>query len=51
MLIKSVKYLLKYVYKGHDCANIQICQDISPSHLDHDEILIHLDARYGHAPK
>ena len=22
--IKSVKYLFKYVYKGHDCANIEL---------------------------
>ncbi len=23
-LIKSIKYLFKYVYKGHDCANIEL---------------------------
>ena len=43
MTVQSVKYLFKYVYKGHDCASIQMCQD---SRLDHDEILMHLDARY-----
>ena len=51
MSVKSVKYLFKYVYKGHDCANIQICQDTTPSRLDHDEILMHLDTRYGHSAK
>ena len=45
MTVKSVKYLFKYVYKGHDCANIQMCQNTKPSRLDHDEILLHLDAR------
>lgn len=29
--IKSVKYLFKYVYKGHDCANITIREETSSS--------------------
>ncbi|GBM32466.1 hypothetical protein AVEN_136042-1 [Araneus ventricosus] len=34
--IKSVKYLYKYVYKGHDAASIRFENDNT---LDHDEIL------------
>ena len=45
MLVKSVKYLFKYVYKGHDCASIKSIQN-SDMTLDHDEILMHIDARY-----
>ena len=26
MSIKSVKYLFKYVYKGHDCINLQLSE-------------------------
>ena len=46
MSVKSVKYLFKYVYKGHDCASIHVYQDSKHSQLHHDEILMHLDARY-----
>ena len=42
MSVKSVKYLFKYVYKGHDCANIEMTH---PSHLNHDEVTTYLDAR------
>ena len=31
--IKSVKYIFKYVYKGHDCANVQTT---APNELNHD---------------
>ena len=48
MTVKSVKYLFKYVYKGHDCASIQMYQDSEHSQMHHDEISIHLDARYVH---
>jgi hypothetical protein len=48
MSIESVKYLFKYVYKGHGCANIEIRQS---SDLDHDEISTFLDARYVSAPE
>ncbi|XP_057297346.1 uncharacterized protein LOC130627125 [Hydractinia symbiolongicarpus] len=44
--IKSVKYLYKYIYKGHDCANIQIQEK-----LDHNEVKTFLDARYVSAPE
>ena len=44
MSVKSVKYLFKYVYKGYDCAKIKMIQN-SDMTLDHDEILMYLDAR------
>jgi hypothetical protein len=41
--VKSVKYLFKYVYKGHDCANLEIKEvDI----VEHNEIIQHMDSRY-----
>ncbi|XP_057299673.1 uncharacterized protein LOC130630262 [Hydractinia symbiolongicarpus] len=46
MSVKSVKYLYKYIYKGHDCANIEINERI-----DHDEVQTFLDARYVSAPE
>ena len=39
--VKSVKYIFKYVYNGHDCANIEMSLN-----NDHDEITTFLDARY-----
>nr|XP_047141074.1 uncharacterized protein LOC124816090 [Hydra vulgaris] len=45
MSIKSVKYLYKYVYKGHDCANVVINESV-----DHDEINTYLDCRFVSAP-
>ncbi|XP_057296296.1 uncharacterized protein LOC130625260 [Hydractinia symbiolongicarpus] len=46
MSVKSVKYLYKYIYKCHDCANIEINERI-----DHDEVQTFLDARYVSAPE
>ncbi|GBN66559.1 hypothetical protein AVEN_110234-1 [Araneus ventricosus] len=46
--IKSVKYLYKYVYKGHDAASIRFENEKT---LDHDEILLFLDGRYVSAPE
>ncbi|GBN61612.1 hypothetical protein AVEN_183137-1 [Araneus ventricosus] len=46
--IKSVKYLYKYVYKGHDAASIRFENENT---LDHDEILSFLDERYVNAPE
>ena len=42
--IKSVKYLFKYVYKGHDKAHVQMQQ--SDGLNPRDQIKQHLDARY-----
>nr|XP_027196773.1 uncharacterized protein LOC113791226 [Dermatophagoides pteronyssinus] len=41
--IKSVKYLFKYVYKGHDAAQVNVSQ--------RDEILDFVDGRYVSAPE
>ena len=46
MSIRSVKYLYKYVYKGHDSANVEINEQ-----LEHDEIKTFLNARYVSAPE
>jgi hypothetical protein len=46
--VKSVKYLFKYVYKGHDCANIAIEEHGT---LQHDEIKTFMDSRYVSAPE
>ena len=44
--IQAVKYLYKYVYKGHDRANVLID---NPSTID--EVQVYLDARYISAPE
>nr|XP_047123764.1 uncharacterized protein LOC105849148 [Hydra vulgaris] len=46
MSIKSVKYLYKYIYKGHDCANVVINQSVH-----HDEVNTYLDCRFVSAPE
>ncbi|CAF4691815.1 unnamed protein product [Rotaria sp. Silwood1] len=55
--VKSIKYLFKYIYKGHDCANIKLQRQIqegaaaAQETLEWDEIKAHLDARYVSAPE
>ena len=54
--VKSIKYLFKYVYKGHDCANVNLGRSVpdevtSSKALECDEIKAHLDARYVSAPE
>ncbi len=54
--VKSIKYLFKYVYKGHDCANIKLERPVPEKMalsktLEWDEIKAHLDARYVSAPE
>ena len=46
--IKSVKYLFKYVYKGHDCANVEVAES---NELNHDEVSRYMDTRYISAPE
>jgi len=46
MSIKSVKYLYKYIYQGHDCIKMELQERI-----DHDEINTFLDARHVSAPE
>ncbi|XP_075194167.1 uncharacterized protein LOC142294949 [Anomaloglossus baeobatrachus] len=45
--IKSVKYLFKYISKGHDKANVEIQQKT----LNHDESSTFVDSRYVSAPE
>ena len=54
--VKSIKYLFKYIYKGHDCANIKLERPVQEGAsaqrtLEWDEIKTHLDARYVSAPE
>ncbi|CAF1173465.1 unnamed protein product [Rotaria magnacalcarata] len=54
--VKSIKYLFKYVYKGHDCANIKLELPVKDGAtfaktLEWDEIKAHLDARYASVPE
>ncbi|GBM46501.1 hypothetical protein AVEN_66190-1 [Araneus ventricosus] len=46
--VKSVKYLYKYVYKGHDAASVKIQKEGA---LDHDEILSFVEGRYVSTPE
>ena len=46
--IKSVKYLFKYVYKGHDCANVEVRVT---DEYNLNEVTRYLDARYVSAPE
>jgi hypothetical protein len=51
--IKSVKYLFKYVYKGHDCANIEFREKLPDGtiQVNRNEVKAFLDARYVSAPE
>ena len=44
--IKAVKYLYKYIYKGHDAANIIITDVQNETRIDHDEVHNYIDKRY-----
>ena len=46
--VKSIKYIFKYVYKGHDCARIERSENDQQSR---DEIKNYLDTRYVSAPE
>ncbi|CAF2830537.1 unnamed protein product [Rotaria sp. Silwood2] len=55
--VENIKYLFKYIYKEHDCANIKLERsiqegaDIAQETLECDEIEAHLYARYVSAPE
>jgi len=54
--VKSIKSLFKYIYKGHDCANIKLQRPVqegatTQGTLEWDEIKAHLGARYVSAPE
>ncbi|XP_044012567.1 uncharacterized protein LOC122855319 [Aphidius gifuensis] len=45
--IKSVKYLYKYIYKGHDAAAVEVVDETSDiGELNHDEIRNYIETRY-----
>ncbi|KYN19366.1 hypothetical protein ALC57_08303 [Trachymyrmex cornetzi] len=44
--IKSVKYLYKYIYKGHDVASIILEPKNENKIIDHDEIHNYIETRY-----
>ena len=46
--VKSLKYLFKYVYKGHDCASLEAAEQ---DRYNHDEVSTYLEARYVSAPE
>ncbi|CAF4771097.1 unnamed protein product, partial [Rotaria sp. Silwood2] len=55
--VKSIKYLFKYVSKGHDCANIKLQRPVqegaaaAQETFEWDEIKTHFDARYMSVPE
>ena len=50
MSVRSVKYMFKYIYKGHDSASLQV-PNSNGDQLNHDEILNFIDTRYVSAPE
>lgn len=44
--IKSVKYLYKYIFKGHDKASVIIGENANETVINHDEITDFVEARY-----
>jgi PIF1-like helicase/Helitron helicase-like domain at N-terminus len=49
--IQSIKYLFKYIYKGHDCATIEVTRSDGTSVLEHNEVERYIDSRYVSAPE
>jgi len=48
--IKGVKYLFKYVYKGHDCAHVSVNECTENTH-QRDELKYYVDSRYLSPPE
>ncbi|KAL7294873.1 hypothetical protein TKK_0011797 [Trichogramma kaykai] len=44
--IQSIKYLHKYIYKGHDAASVVITNNDEGTIVNHDEIKTYINARY-----
>src|SRR6185369_16986527 len=44
--ITAIKYLFKYVYKGHDRATVEISGGGNTNQINNNEISLYLDARY-----
>ena len=40
--VKSIKYIFKYIHKGHDCASVEIRNGL----MHYDEILAYINSRY-----
>ena len=49
--VKTIKYLYKYVYKGHDRAIVQLTDNLTNNNEVKDEIKQYLDCRYVAAPE
>lgn len=49
--VKSVKYIFKYVYKGHDAAVVKVMNGDEQGTLNWDEIQSFLDTRYIASPE
>ena len=50
--VRSVKYLYKYIYKGHDCASVRLHNNPEDQqHVSVDEINLYLDCRYVSPPE
>ena len=47
--VKAIKYLFKYVFKGHDSASLEA--SVSENIVEHDEIKSFLETRYVSAPE
>lgn len=47
--VKAIKYIMKYVHKGYDCADLNI--QVEGGEVIKDEIRTFQDARYVSAPQ
>ena len=53
--VESIKYIFKYVYKGHDCASIEVTNTVTSNgeqnQYTHDEIKNYIACRYVSPPE